>query len=285
MTEAYKKAPFVIEDAAVRVLDETDEHVLLAMDRLELYPGEWLHVIGPNGSGKSTLVKLAAGVPEAIAGGRAEARATVRRGFAGEEPIPFVMQDPEAGIIGATPREDLALALEARGIGGSAAAERLERLLHETGLWPVRDLPVEALSGGQKQLLAAAGCAAAGTPLLLFDEAAAMLDAASRAVLLQGVRKLHRSGAAVIWISHAPEEIRHGDRVIGLNGGRIVYDGGADMFFEPIGHEAKGISPCERLGYDLPHTVRTALALRRFGIRLEPLPLTPAALAEAVNAW
>lgn len=272
--------PFMMSGVTVRLADGT---LLLQIDGLTLKPGEWVHIAGPNGSGKSTLAKLIAGVPETAGGGQAAIGGTIDRGFAGERPLPFVQQDAEASIAGSTPWEDLALAFEARGVGGGAARAGVERLLRLCGLWDMRDLPVERLSGGQKQLLAAAGCAASGAPLILFDEAASMLDRAGRALVLEGARSLRAAGAAIVWISHETADIARGDRIVGLLGGRIVYDGGAEAFFRPDGSGA--LSPCERIGCEAPHAVRTALALSRRGIRLDPLPLTPEELTAQLEAF
>jgi len=253
---------------------------LLRVDRLEIAPGEWVHVAGPNGSGKSTLAKLIAGlIPSAGTG--TTFRGGISRGFAGDRPIPFVTQDPEAAIAGSTPWEDLALTLEARGIGGEEALREIARLLRLCRLWERRFMPVERLSGGQKQLLAAAGCLASGAPLLVFDEAASMLDAAGRALVLEGARRMRAAGAAVVWITHSAEDIDREDRVLGLKDGQIVFDGPAEAFFLA---KDGGPSPCERIGCGVPHAVRTALALRRFGLGFEPLPLKPEELARAIAA-
>ena len=256
-------------------------HTLLAVDRLEIAPGEWLHVAGPNGSGKSTLAKLIVGLPWTAGGGSARVTGTIRRGFAGDRPLPYVAQDPDAAIAGSTPWEDLALACEARGIGGERARSEIERLLRLCRLWERRDLPVERLSGGQKQMLAAAGCLASGAPLLVFDEAASMLDGDGRAQVLEGARRLREAGTAVVWITHSAEDIARGDRVVGLLDGRIVFDGSAEAFFSPADG---GMSPCERIGCAAPQAVRTALALRRRGAPFNPLPLAPEELARALAA-
>jgi energy-coupling factor transport system ATP-binding protein len=278
MKKMARTEPFRIRGVTVQAEDGRE---LLAVDRLEIAPGEWVHVVGPNGSGKSTLAKLIAGLlPEAAGGGTAVC-GTISRGFAGDRPLPWVAQDPETAVAGTTPWEDLALALEARGIGGEEALREIESLLRLCRLWERRFTPVERLSGGQKQLLAAAGCLASGAPLLVFDEAVSMLDAAGRALVLEGARRMEAAGAAVVWITHSAEDIARGDRIVGLRDGRIVFDGPAEAFFRAEDGEP---SPCERIGCGVPHAVRTALALRRLGLRLEPLPLKPEELARALAA-
>jgi len=269
--------------------------LLLAVERLVLQPGEWVHVVGPNGSGKSTLARLLTGHEGMIAGGAARLSGEVSRGFAGRSPVPFVTQDPEAAIIGSTPWEDLLLALEQQELRSAEALRMAEASLRTCGLWALRDRPVAALSGGQKQLLAAAGCMASGAELLLFDEAAAMLDADSRRVVLEGARRLHAAGRTVVWISHRLDELRRGDRIVALQAGRICYDGPADGFFLPrTGDDGTGadkgvasgmpeMSCCERLGYEVPYAIETALELRKRGYPLPELPYSPEELAAAVS--
>jgi energy-coupling factor transporter ATP-binding protein EcfA2 len=284
--------------------EDGHKRTLLEVERLVLQPGEWVHVAGPNGSGKSTLAKLLTGHSGMIARGEALLAGTMNRGFAGNAPLPFVAQDPEAAIIGSTPWEDLLMGLEQQGMPAEEALRKAEISLQDCGLWELRGQSVAALSGGQKQLLAAAGCLASGAELLLFDEAAAMLDADSRRVILEGARKLHAHGKTIVWISHRLDELRSSDRIVALRAGKIFYDGPAEAFFLPMagvdsGSEAEGSkqdggdsstmngpcekSPCEILGCEPPYMVETAIALQRLGYRLPKLPFSPEELAEAVS--
>lgn len=296
--------------------DDGREVPLLDDVSLRLGQGEWVGLIGPNGSGKSTLALLLAGHPQAAPGGAAVFRGSMDRGFAGDEPLPFVAQDPDAAIVGSTPWEDMLLGLEQRTKSDNALSivAKAEEILRGCGLWEARHRPVETLSGGQRQLLVAAGCAAFGSPLLVFDEAGAMLDAASRAEVLCGARAIWRSGGTVVWITHRLEEFEAGDRIVALEKGRVAFDGPVETFYEPETEATGGgpdsrmpeseyamerdggmpesnyamkrrggrPSPSERLGYRPPYAVETALALREMGYRLDPLPLTPEELAEAV---
>lgn len=228
--------PLIIKAVSVHAeRDDGRKTRLLENVSIQLNQGEWVGLVGPNGSGKSTLAMLLAGHPQAAAGGAALFDGSMDRGFAGTEPLPFVTQDPDAAIVGSTPWEDVLLGLEQRAEAGKAASIviRAEEILRGCGLWDVRHRPVETLSGGQRQLLAAAGCSAFGAPLLVFDEAGAMLDAASRAEVLGGARAIWRSGATVVWISHRLEELEAGDRIIALQQGCVAFDGTAESFFEP----------------------------------------------------
>jgi len=251
------------------------EQLLLDHISLRIAPGEWVQLAGPNGSGKSTLVKLLTG--------QLDRNCTVTGDIGGafaSETYPYVLQHPETGIVGATPWEDLLLGLEQRGAPEEQARTMMERVLAQTRLSAIRHRPVAEMSGGEQQLTAIASCLAAEPPLLVLDEPTSMLDPTSRALVLAVVRELHRAGLTVIWVTHRLQEWESDDRVLALEQGRLIYDGGPEGFY--CADEEKGVSLCDRFGWTPPYAVRTALALRRHGIRLSPLPLCAEQLARAV---
>lgn len=241
--------------------------------RLVIRPGEWITVLGENGSGKSTLIGVAAGLVEPDAG-------TVRRGFAGGGPVPFVMQQV-GPFFGDTPWEEVMFALEGRGIPAEEAAARAGAALRSTGLFPVRHRPLASLSGGRRQLASVAACLATGAPLLLFDEATSMLDETSRRLVLETAKRLNREGAAVVWCTHRPEDAAAGGRIVVLADGAVAFDGLAEDFF--YRETENGSTPCEALGFAPPFAVRTARALARFGRKIETRPLTAEQLAASLD--
>ncbi|XEC97192.1 ABC transporter ATP-binding protein [Paenibacillus tarimensis] len=270
-----------MEDVSVITSDPLSciEHTVLNSISLRLSPGEWVQIAGANGSGKSTLVKLLTGQ----LGMTYRVEGKVTRGFAGRHPVPYVMQHPEASMIGMTPWEDVLIGLEQQDIPEERIMSGVERALLQTGLSEIKQRPVDRLSGGQRQLTAIAGCLASEAPLLVLDEATSMLDAESRRKVLTAVRKLNREGTTVVWVTHRMEEWEPGDRVIALERGRLIYDGDTDGFF--TGGTGGGASVCERLGWEPPYTVQTAQELIQLGYTVQPLPLTAEALKEAVAVW
>jgi energy-coupling factor transport system ATP-binding protein len=242
--------------------------VLVDLD-LRVAPGEWVAVIGRNGSGKSTLGKVLAGL------------CPVSRGTAvGTERVQMVFQNPEAQIVGETVYEDVCFGLENRAVDPAEMPARALAALRQVGLADKLHHSVTMLSGGQKQLLGIAGCLATEADAIVFDEATAMLDPASRARMLGVVQHLHRDGATVVWITQWLEELAYADRVIALEDGKIVYEGEPrDFFYEQAGES----SPCERLGFVPPYTVQVAQGLRRRGVELAARPILPQELREAVS--
>lgn len=248
-----------LRQVAVRTLTGT---ALLEIDEWAVSQGEWIHVCGANGSGKSTLVKLLTG----RTGTGLEVEGIVERSPELERPFPYVMQHPEAAIVGTTPWEDLLIGLEQAGMEAERIVPKLEESLASVGLQQLQHRPIAELSGGQKQLVAIAGCLASAAPLLVLDEAVSMLDLAARRHVLQAVREQHRRGLTVIWVSHAREELEPADRIVKLHAGRIIYDrvygsghtaeaapgGSAAALEEGAGNEAKrqAVSGCSQRAGD-----------------------------------
>ncbi|SFE18052.1 energy-coupling factor transport system ATP-binding protein [Paenibacillus algorifonticola] len=273
-----------------RVFDTATKQPPIIRDvSLVLKEGDWLTLLGSNGSGKSTLAKVIAGFP---VGEKSGAYLLGGKLAAYNKPIPIVMQQPEASMLGATPWEDVVLMLEQHGIDSDAIAALAEESLSLTGLLERKDQSVGTLSGGQKQLTAIAGCLAVKAPVLVLDEATAMLDPEASLAIGEQVRELHAAGSTIIWITQKLAELRHGDRVIVMEQGRIVFDGTTETFYErngnekgteSTGSEEGGRSWCERLGFEAPYAVQTAWELEKLGIVLKPLPLTVDRLAEALQ--
>ncbi|CAM3931363.1 ATP-binding cassette domain-containing protein [Paenibacillus alkaliterrae] len=243
--------------------------------------GEWITLLGQNGSGKSTLAKVVAGYR--MAGMTGQIVRGMKTPFQGR-PIPIVMQQPEAAMIGATPWEDVVLMLEQNELDAERITIEAELVLRKVGLGERLHQPIETLSGGQKQLVAIAGCLAMHSPLLVLDEVTAMLDPEAAGFVLDQVRALHQSGVTVVWITQKLEELRQGDRVVAMNDGFIVFDGQADEWFAR-GAGGVQISICEQLGFEAPYSAQVAWELEKEGVKLSPFPFTAEMLAEAVKRY
>lgn len=282
-------APIALTDVSVYPDGDRARTPILNKLNVHIAQGEWISVVGANGSGKSTLARVLAGIQPVHDG-------AVQRGFARIEPIPYVMQQDNQWF-GDTPREELVFWLETRGEPAEQIPGRVDAALAAVGLADEADRPLRQLSGGQRQLVAAAGCLAAQAPLLLFDEATAHLDAGARRHVLAAARAIHDAGTAVLWLTHHQEEAAAGERILALQDGKVVYDGPAAAFYygadsakseadllegkaEPV---AVKLPPCDRFGFEPPYVVQIVRELARSGIRFERAPLTAEQLAEAVS--
>ncbi len=241
--------------------------------------GEWITLLGRNGSGKSTLAKIAAGFR--VSGQSGQITRTIKTAAEGK-PVPIVMQQPEAAMVGATPWEDVVLLLEQNELAGINIPYEAEKALERVGLGERLHQPIETLSGGQKQLVAIAGCLASQSPMLVLDEITAMLDPEASSFVLKQVRALHDTGITVIWITQKLDELRSGDRLIAMEDGAIRFDGQPEAWFKRS-QAGTCDSLCEQFGLEAPYAVQVAWELDVLGISLSPLPLTADMLAEAVK--
>ena len=193
--------------------------------------GEYLGVVGPNGGGKSTLVRLLNGLLAADSG---------RVRVAGFDPAtePFevrrragvLFQNPDNGLVAPFVEDDVAFGLENLGVERAEMRGRVGEAIRAVGLSGYERREPHTLSGGEKQRVALAGLLAVGPEVLLLDEPTAMLDPPGRREVLERVRGLRRS-RTVLHVTHHLEELFDADRVLVLNGGRLVADAPPEELF------------------------------------------------------
>lgn len=204
---------------------QAQDKILRGVD-LEIRAGEWVALLGSNGSGKSTLLKILSALLVPTQGScficgkdTRRAKAEELRGIAA-----IVFQNPEDQIVAAVVEEEAAFGPENLGCPTEEIARRVENALKATGLWERRGEMTSSLSGGQKQRLALAGALAMRPRAILLDEALSMLDPSSRREFTEILSREHKKGVTIVEVTHRLEEIRESDRVVVLDGGRIVCD-------------------------------------------------------------
>ena len=190
------------------------DHPALSGVTLSFERPEFTVIVGHNGSGKSTLALLLAG---------AEPGSGVREGggvLGAVGGTALVGQRSELLVLGQSVAEDVTWGMSAEHIAGLDLDELLERV----GLAGLADADPRSLSGGQLQRLALAGALARSPRLLISDESTAMIDRAGRVEMLDLLASLPARGIAVVHITHDPAESARADRVVTIDGGRIVSD-------------------------------------------------------------
>ena len=213
----------------------------LVLDGIDLSVdiGEVLVVIGPSGSGKSTLLRCV-NLLEPIQAGRIflEGDEITRKGadVSGvRQRIGIVFQQfnlfPHLKAI-----DNLTLAARRiKKMSRQAAEARAHELLVMVGLEEKAHQYPHQLSGGQQQRVAIARALMMNPHVMLFDEVTSALDPELVGEVLVVMRDLAQMGMTMLVVTHEMHFARDvGDRVVFMDGGRIVEEGRpADMLDRP----------------------------------------------------
>jgi len=195
----------------------------------EVRSGEVVALLGPNGAGKTTTMSVLAALRPphagvAYVGGHDVARADrTLRAMIGLVPQRLAIYPTLSAA------ENCTFFARAAGLRGSRVREAVDRVLAVVGLVDRRAARADTFSGGMLRRLNLA-CGILHRPrVLLLDEATVGVDPQSRERIQAAVRNEAQSGAAVLWSTHAIDEAeRLCDRVVLIDGGRVVADGAPD---------------------------------------------------------
>jgi putative ABC transport system ATP-binding protein len=124
-----------------------------------------------------------------------------------------------------TALQNVALALDLKGVSGRAARDNAAQLLGQVGLSSKLGAYPADLSGGQKQRVAIARALAGDPPIILADEPTAALDSQSGRIVMDLLQRLARQrGRAVAIVTHDNRMWGYGDRLVKMEDGRVISD-------------------------------------------------------------
>ena len=261
------KASKLIFEYIRRDEEENVEEVKRAINDVDvdIKKGDFVAVLGHNGSGKSTFAKHINGILMPSEGTvwvsgmdtRDEEHIWDVRKAAG-----MVFQNPDNQIIGNVVEEDVGFGPENMGIPTEEIWRRVDESLEAVGMTAYRLQSPNKLSGGQKQRVAIAGVMAMRPQCIILDEPTAMLDPNGRKEVIRTLRELNRvEKITVLLITHYMEEAVHADRIIGMDGGRIVRDGKPREIFSRV-------KELKSHGLDVPQATELAWELKEAGMPL-----------------
>jgi putative ABC transport system ATP-binding protein len=119
-------------------------------------------------------------------------------------------------------RENVSIALRARGAGAEQADDRADSELSRMHIGDLGDRQVEELSGGQMQRVACARAFAVGAQVVLADEPTSELDEGNREHVMSVLQEEAGRGAVVVVASHDPRVVDAADRRLTLDQGRLT---------------------------------------------------------------
>lgn len=237
---------------------------------LEIAKGEFVAIIGHTGSGKSTLVQHLNGLLKPTEGKAAiddiDLSAKGAEAKAARQQVGMVFQYPEHQIFAETVFEDIAFGPRNKGFNEEEVAKQVREAMAFVGLdydTYAQRSPFQ-LSGGQMRRVAIAGVVAMNPDYLVLDEPSAGLDPRSRNAVFKEILALHKSrGIAIVLVTHSMEEAaKYADRMLVINGGRVMFDG------KPIEIFRNHSKELVEVGMDVPQGFKLADMLRQRGMQL-----------------
>jgi ABC-2 type transport system ATP-binding protein len=188
-------------------------------------------ILGENGAGKSTAIKILLGLLPATSGSATILGQSASRDVAARARVGYM---PEHDCLPSqvSAAEFLTHMAEVSGLPPSPARTRAADTLRHVGLFEERYRAIGGYSTGMKQRVKL-GQALVHDPAVVFlDEPTAGLDPAGREDMLALIRKTHREfGISVLFSSHLMGDVeRTCDRIIVLQGGRLVQSGEVEQF-------------------------------------------------------
>ncbi|MFZ1988092.1 MAG: ABC transporter ATP-binding protein [Minisyncoccia bacterium] len=225
-TLAVPEASITMKDVSFRF---NEARPILEQFSLHIAPREKIALVGPSGAGKSTITKLLLRLYDVTSGaieidGQNIAEVTqdsLRNNiaFVPQEPVLFhrsLMDNIRYGRQEATDEEVMDAARKAHCHDFiSTLPFGYETYVGERGV---------KLSGGERQRVAIARAILKDAPILILDEATSSLDSESEA-LIQDALKVLMEGKTVVVIAHRLSTIMTMDRIVVIEGGRLVSEG------------------------------------------------------------
>jgi cobalt/nickel transport system ATP-binding protein len=206
--------------------------------------GERVALLGANGSGKSTLLHLLDGLyfPNkgciSVKGHAITEDALEQQPFGPRfrKEVGFLFQNSDAQLFCPTVQEEIAFAPLQLRLPNEEIIKRIDETLDLLEIKHLRERSPQALSAGQKKLVALASLLVVNPSVLLLDEPTAGLDPRSQSTLLEILDQLHQSGITLITATHDLGLLPHlADRALVLSEDhRLVADGPAEEILDDV---------------------------------------------------
>jgi tungstate transport system ATP-binding protein len=211
---------------------------ILDIPSFYLAAGEILSLIGPNGSGKSSLLLTLNCLLKPHTGRilfRGREIGSNQEVLDYRRKIALVFQEPL--LFDTTVFNNVASGLKIRGLPREEIRTRVMKGLERFSIGHLADRSARKLSGGEAQRASLARALATNPEVIFLDEPFAALDPPTRHSIINDIEQIFReTGIAAVLVTHDESEaLRLSDRIMVINGGRIVQSGSPD---EVMNHPA-----------------------------------------------
>ena len=195
---------------------------------LTVNEGEYVAFVGQNGSGKTTLVKHFNGLLKPT-------RGTVKVGgkdtkevkvSALSHTVGYVFQNPDDMLFCSSVEEEIAFGPKMVGYPEDETKQKVDQIIKDLGLEPLRDAHPFALSLGDRQRLAVACVLSLDPEVFVFDEPTTGQDYFGGESIMKLIDQLYVKGKTIIIITHDMNLVaEHAKRVVVMSKGQAVLDG------------------------------------------------------------
>jgi len=245
--------------------EDSEAPVLQGID-MEVGEGEHVAIIGPNGCGKTTLVKhlnallLPTQGRVQVDGMDTSDSSNLKRI---RQRVGMVFQNPDDQIVGMTVEEDVAFGPGNMKMPPAEISARVRRSLEMVGMYGNANRAPQALSNGEKQLVAIAGVLAMDPRYIIFDEPTTYLDPFWKKKIMEVILGLKEKGIGIVHVTHSMDEAARADLVFILNRGEIMASGGpCEVFLK---------KEClDEIGLDIPVLSKLMWRIREIGGDVNP---------------
>jgi len=255
------------------------DQVSLQVGALQFAPGDRVAVLGAVGSGKSTLIKLLSGLYRPSSGRvllDGMDMAHLAPDFVREH-VGYLPQDVR--LFQGTLRENLALGLPSPSDDQILAAARqtgLDRVIgaHPKGLGIEISEGGRGLSGGQRQLVGLTRLVLARPRVMLLDEPTASMDPQMEELIAAQVFGARPADTTLVVVTHKFSMLRHFNRIVVVDRGRVVADGPRDEVLRRLREPAPAAAATSAAA---SASAAAAAAANRpvAPVRAEPKPVAP----------
>ena len=248
---------------------------------ISIQRGEFVALLGHNGSGKSTMAKMFNAMLLPTEGKVfVDGMDTVDEAVLYEirRRVGLVLQNPDNQLVASVVEEDVAFGPENLGVPPEEIRRRVDEALKAVGMYDFRLNAPYKLSGGQKQRIAIAGIIAMQPDCIVLDEPTAMLDPRGRSEVLETIHRLNEEkGITIVLITHYMDEAVQAGRVIVMDGGHVLLEGGPREVFSQV-------ELLKKHQLDVPQATELTYRLQGMGFPM-PCTLTTEECVEALAAY